>query len=636
VPRLGRAWLVLVVALAVFALLGWQAATTVGRLGAVDSYAYLQDAQYLDAHGKVMPSYVGYEYSTPPLYETVAIGLEHAVGALPALPLELPWNSATRLLWLLLVVGGAACLTAARRRVRLLGATGLGLGALWGLDEAVALGRTQNWSAAQLFSLAAAGGLVVVSALIARELWPEHPRRMLGTAAFVLAYPVVLQFGVLFHPETTLAFLAALATLLTIRASRRSWSRWLGAAVGALCGLGLDTRQSAVVLIPCVVAIALLAGGRRAGGFTIAAVFAALVLAGPWLGYAASTWGNPLQGNLQRPGDMVAGGEPLSFYVSVPPASLVTHPYRPHFSNELLPQLHAALWSDWFGVFHQNLWAKPSTADQVSASSQSILGLIGDALALGGLAAFGITALWRVVRRRQLGPNDAAFGFLALVAITAIVAFVAQIARYPQIDGKEVKASYLMFTAPGWAVFSVAAWLAVSRGRPAVKAGLVVAASLYAVSYGTSLAATFAHSYPPTRRLVEPETYVDLKTSIQQLNATPHPGGEADLAVWVVNDGTGGALSPVVTIQLDRGMKLLGPPVTELGPGCAATSTTGAQTITCPLEFLRQGVSTPIRFAVQVNRSGLNRITATATSSLPDSTPADNTASLTMVVGPYS
>jgi 4-amino-4-deoxy-L-arabinose transferase-like glycosyltransferase len=631
VPRLPRTWVVIVVALAAFALLGWQGASTVGRLGPADAAAYLLDAQYLDAHGKPVPSYIGYEYSAPPLFELTAVGLEHAVAALPAVPLELPWNPATRLLWLLLVAGGAWCLASSRVQVRRLGAVSLGVGLLWGLDEAIALGKTQTWSAGQLFALAAALGLVVVSALIARELWPEHPRRMIGTAAFMLAYPVVLQLGVLFHPETTFAFLAALATLLTIRASARGWPLWIGLVTGALCGLALDTRQSAVVLLPCVLTIALLAGGRGAGRFTVAALLATLLVAGPWLGYAAYEWGNPLQGNLERAGDMVPGGEPTSFFTSLP-AAIVTHPYRPQLANDLLPQLNADLWSDWFGIFHPTEWSSSSVVDRVTASSQSVLGLIADALALGGLAAFGVPSLVRVARRRHgLQRNEPALAFLALLSIVAFVAFVAQVMRYPQLGGVEIKASYLLFTAPAWAAFSVGAWIAVARGRPLVKVGLVAAASLYVVSYGTSLAATFDRSYPPAYRIVEPATYVNLMTSIQQLNPTPNPGGESNLAVWVANTGTGTALGLVLQIQLGHGMKLLGPPAFERGPGCS-----GAQTITCPLSFLEPGESTPIRFAVQVDDAGLNRVTAAATSALPNYKPADENASLTMLVGPYS
>ena len=173
-------WLILVVALAGFALLGWQGASTVGRSGPLDAAAYLLDAQYLDAHGRLVPAYIGYEYSSPPLFEALAVGLERVVRAAPAWPLELSSNVATRLLWLLLVAVSAGCLISARAGVRLLGAAGLVLGTLWGLDEAVALAKSQTWSAGQLLALVAAVGLVAVSALIARELWPgpslPHPR----------------------------------------------------------------------------------------------------------------------------------------------------------------------------------------------------------------------------------------------------------------------------------------------------------------------------------------------------------------------------------------------------------------------------------------------------------------------------
>ena len=631
VPRLPVPWLILVVALAGFALLGWQGASTVGRSGPLDAAAYLLDAQYLDAHGRLVPAYIGYEYSSPPLFETLAVGLERVVRAAPAWPLELSSNVATRLLWLLLVAVSAGCLISARTGLRLVGAAGLVLGTLWGLDEAVALARSQTWSAGQLLALVAAVGLVAVSALIARELWPDRPYRILGTAAFVIAYPVVLRLGVLFHPETTLAFLAALATLVLIRAGRSDWPRRSGLLAGALCGLGLLTRQSALVLILCVVATALLAGRRRARGFTIAAVAACALLAGPWLGYAAATWGNPLQGNLQEQGNMVAGGEPLSFYVSFPFGSIVTHPYRPHLANELLPQLHADLWSDWFGAFHQPAWSDPSTVDRVTASSQSVLGLLADALAIGGLVAIGLPALRRAARGAEPAGNDTALGFLALLAMTAFVALAAQIVRYPQIGGKEIKASYLLFTAPAWAVFSVAAWVAVARRRPIVKVALAAAALLYAVSYGTSLAATFSRTYPTLRNAVVPAVYVDLKTSIQQLSPTPHEGGEANLTVWVANDGTGTAHGIVLQIALARGMKLLGPPSYERGSGCV-----GTRKLECSLDFLEPGMSTPIRFAVQVTSSGFQQVVASVSSSELDSHPADNRATLTMVVGPYS
>ena len=497
VPALAWPWAVIIAALAVFALLGWQGISTVGGTGPIDASEYLLNAQYLDQHGHLPPEYVSYEYSAPPLFEALAIALEHGVRAVPALPLELGSNLAVRILWLLIVAGSALCLVSARPRARILGIAGLTVGGLWALDETVALGRSQTWSAGQMLSLTAAMGLVVVSALIAREIWPGQPRRMLGTAAFVLAYPVVLRLGVLFHPETTIALLAAIAILLLLRAGARGWPLGLGIAAGIACGLGLLTRQSAIVVVLCLPAGALLAGGRKATRFTVGLVASAALVAGPWLGYAAATWGNPFQGNLERPGNMVPGGEPLSFYISFPARSLVVHPYRNQLANQFFPQLHADLWSDWYGAFH-NTWASSSREDRVSASSQSVLGLAADALGIGGLLAFGVPPLLRLVRRQPRGPNDAALGFLALLSGAAVLALAAQIIRYPQIDGKEIKASYLMFTAPCWAIFSVAAWVAVWRWR-ALRIALVAAAGLYALSYGTSLAATFSHSFRPCR-----------------------------------------------------------------------------------------------------------------------------------------
>ncbi len=628
-PRLGRPALVLLAGLAVFALLGWEGVSTVGRLGAIDSAEYLVNAQYLDAHGTFAPAYVSYEYSAPPLYEVLAVGLERFVRHAPALQLELPWNTATRLVWLLAFFGSAGCLASRGRRVRLLGVAGIGVAALWGIDEAISLGKVQTWAAGQLLALGAGIGLIVVSALISRELWPGHPVRWLATAAFAAAYPVVLQLSVLFHPETTSALLAALATLVTITSSRRAWPLRLGVAAGLLCGLGLLTRQSAVVLVACVLIVPLLASGRRAGRFVAAAAAVTLLVSGPWLGYAAYTWGNPLQGNLQRPGDMIAGGEPLSFYASFPIVSLVAHPYRPYLANELLPQLHADLWSDWFGVFRANGWSSPSAVSRATASSMSALGLIGDALALGGLAAFGVPAFARVVRRRADAGADVAFAFLALLAVTAFAGLALQIVRYPQIGGVEIKTSYLLFTAPAWAVFSVAAWLTLARRHRLLRTGLAVAAGLYAISYATSLGATFMHPYEPVHDLVEPTGYVDLASSIQQLNPAPATGGEADFTVWVKNEGTLTASNVVLNIALERDMRLLGPPAHDLGSSCS-----GFRTIQCPLQYLDAGASTPVTFGVDVNNAGRQRISTSVSSYQLDSNPTANRASLTMLVRP--
>jgi hypothetical protein len=206
----------IVAALAAFALLGWQAVSTIGRQVANDANEYLLNAQYLDAHHWLPPQYVSYEYSSPPLYEAITVGLEHAIRAIPSWPLELTWNLATRLLWLVLLGGSVAALGSESRRFRRFGAVALALLLAWGLDEAISLGKSERWSAGQLLALAAALGLVCASALIAREIWPDRPLRAVSVAGFVMAYPVVLRLGSLFHPETLAAFLSAI-----IRTTRR-------------------------------------------------------------------------------------------------------------------------------------------------------------------------------------------------------------------------------------------------------------------------------------------------------------------------------------------------------------------------------------------------------------------------------
>ena len=458
-------------------------------------------------------------------------------------------------------------------------------------------------------------------------MWPGHPRRALATSGFVLAYPVVLRLGALFHPETTMALFSSLGVLAALRAERRGWPLRLGVSTGALCGLALLTRQSAIVVLGCILATALWVGRRRASRFAIGMVGAALLVAGPWLGYAAATWGNPLQGNLQRPAGMVTGGEPLSFYVSFPVGSLVAHPYRERFANELLPQLHADLWSDWFGAFHPNAWVDPSTLDRVMASSQSVLGLFGDALALGGLALIGIPALVRVVRRQHESESDAGLGLLTLLAVVGFAALVAQIIRYPQIGGKEIKASYLMFAAPGFAIFSVASWLAIVRRRPRAGVVLVTVAALYAVSYGVSLASALSHKWDPRLDLAPPYGYVDLRVSVPAISGDAPKGSTHDLELSVANDGTETAFDVKLVLRLSPGMRLLGPPYYERGSGC-----TGRQIVDCELDFLEPGMSTPIKFAVLLTRSGVQTMAATVTSYELDAHPDDNRASVTFSV----
>lgn len=358
--------------------------------------------------------------------------------------------------------------------------------ALWALDAAIELGKRVHFSEGQLLSLAGMFALVGLTALIARELWPGQRRRWLAACAVALAYPIVFRMGIMFHPEMTLAWVCGLAVWLLLRAQRRGWSWRLGAAAGATLGIAATVRQSCTIVILCVGLAALLGGGRRALPFLAAGAVCLAIVAGPWWAYATDLWGSPLKLALDRSGHMVSG-EPFSFFLSFPIGELVTHPYRPDFSNQLLPGVHADLWSDYWGSL-RNQWTGQSQLTRVTASTQSVLGFGWDALGLLGLATLGLPALLRLIRRASRDASDFAAGFLALLAIGAFAAFAATIVRYPQAYGKEIKAIYMLFTTPCWALFTVAGWLLVARHSPfATRIALPAFAGLYALSYATSL-----------------------------------------------------------------------------------------------------------------------------------------------------
>lgn len=476
--------------LTIVALVGWQGVTTAGRDFEIDARAHLEYAQYFAHHAAPPPREQNYEFSSPPLFAIVAVAVEKAMRVLPSRPIAFSSNALTRGLWLLLALGGALAMTAAARRLRLGGAAALSLAALWGIDQTLSLGRSESWVSGQLVALAAAVGLVAVTAAIGRELWPSQPSLALAAAALVALYPVVLRMGVLFHPETTFALLVALAILLTLRSARRGWPPLLGGGVGALCGLAAVTRASApVVAVSIAVAVGLV-GGRRARGFLLAGTGALALVAMPWWIIAYHLWGNPLESNLNRPGYMLPHGQPLSFYVGLPLRSLVLHPFRPDFQDQLWPKLHADLWSDWFGGLQQ-LWAHPSRLARVTASTQSVLGFAGDALALGGLALVGVPAAARVARRRMLDA-DPGWMLLTTLAVVSFVAFVVELVRFPQTQGDPIKASYLLFTAPCWAALSIAAWDRLRDSRPRVAAGVVGVGVLYVGSYAATLAGAFS------------------------------------------------------------------------------------------------------------------------------------------------
>ena len=316
--------------------------------------------------------------------------------------------------------------------------------------------------------------------------------------------------------------------------------------------------------------------------------------------------------------------QPESFLLGLPIEELVVHPYRPDFTDDLFPKLHAELWSDWFGGTQgwRLTWLR-----KVTASMESVLGFFADALAIGGLTLLALPAFVRVLRRRDPDAPDVGLALLALVAVVSFAGFVLMLLRFPQQYDDPIKSSYLLFTTPCWAIFSVAAWSWVHMHRKRLNAVLAVAAGLYVVTYGADLsnALTVPTGLPA---VYSKPSFVDLSPIFQQTSANPTLGNEVDFLTSVANDGNQAAGDVVLTLELPRGMRLLGLPYFVSGSGCRQHG----RSVVCDLGLLQGQSSTYIRYAVEVGIRGEQTVVAHVTSSSPDSNPSNNSASYTITL----
>jgi 4-amino-4-deoxy-L-arabinose transferase-like glycosyltransferase len=331
-------------------------------------------------------------------------------------------------------------------------------------------------------------GLVVVAALLAHEAWPRRTYAPALAAAATALLPAVLRIGHFFHPDPLFALLSVTALLLVVRAKRLGWTVERGIAVGAVLGGTALVRQSAPIVFVALVVTVIVLGRRQALLFGMVALLAAMVVAGPWWGYQTSRFGNPIESNLDRPGYML-DRQPRSFFISLPVPDLVTRPYRESFKNQLLPRFHADLWSDWLGSEHS--WASPSRADRVVATSQSVLGLGGDLLVLGGLAAFGFPALRRSIRTTAVGTADSVLAASTLLFVLGWAAYVVTLVRFPQADGDPIQAHYLLFLGPVAALFAVCSARWAWNRSAGTRALLVAWLALFLASFVALLVTTY-------------------------------------------------------------------------------------------------------------------------------------------------
>jgi hypothetical protein len=273
--------------------------------------------------------------------------------------------------------------------------------------------------AVQLVYVLAGAGVVALSFLIARELFPRSRWIQLGALLAAAATPVLVRGSLMYHPEPLATLLATAGVYVAVRAACRRWTIVLGAVAGLLLGLGNLTRT-----------------------WALAVVFVAL--SAPWYARQAIKYGSPFAFSKPDPSQWLQSGRPLSFYTALRPNDVFSNPYQPSYRNVLLPVVYTDWWGDYSRYFHVPLAEvndppKLESRYRVPLVVQSIVGIVPTLLGLAGAVALAVLA----IRRRR-----PALGITAAAGLAVAAAFVGFLIRYPKQDGDNIKALYILDLVP--------------------------------------------------------------------------------------------------------------------------------------------------------------------------------------------
>jgi 4-amino-4-deoxy-L-arabinose transferase-like glycosyltransferase len=308
--------------------------------------------------------------------------------------------------------------------------------------------------AVQLLSVACGLAVVVLTFLIAREVFPDRRSVQLGALVFAATTPVLLRGSLMYHPDPLAAALTTGGILIAMRAAARGWSIRSGVGAGLVLGLANLTRNWAAAGIVTVVAVAVVAwslGQRRSWRFLCAAIVSFLLLAGPWYARQTIHYGNPLAFDKPPSSQWLPAGRGLSFFVDPDLREIVPNPYRPHAANLLLPVTYADWWGDYWHYFRTI--QSPDTPTVLPAAerhplvTQLLVGLIPTLLAVAGMVGLAVHAV---------GRRDLRLGMLLGTALLTVLAFVWFLVRFRMMNGSNMKALYIVNAAPAVAI--AAAW----------------------------------------------------------------------------------------------------------------------------------------------------------------------------------
>ncbi|MDB4433169.1 glycosyltransferase family 39 protein [bacterium] len=284
----------------------------------------------------------------------------------------------------------------------------------------------------------------------ARLLLPARPAVALYATAVALFLPMVVAPSSLLGNEFLAMALSALAVLLLLRTMAAPRPLWYAAILGAVLGLAVLSKISALVVLAAAV-IALSLRGRRYGDLrppawkAPAVVGLAFLLVTAW--YFAGNLarhGVPVVTEVENSVELMAeqgfgSPRPLRAYVSLRPDILLNPADRsPRATGAVWPVTFATIWFDVHGTMIRvrSVWAKRFSRALFTC------GAVITAIASVGLAAV-------LAGRTRLAVP---FGALALVILAALsvasyVAFTYRVATFSVLKG-----TYL---APGLVPFAL-------------------------------------------------------------------------------------------------------------------------------------------------------------------------------------
>ncbi len=322
---------------------------------------------------------------------------------------------------------------------------------------------------------------------LARTIAPRRPWVAAASVGYMAFLPIVAKTAAMFHPDNLAMLTTAAAVAATTHILVRRDFRWRIILLVVLAlTLGVATRLASVFTLVAIVAglaWAIARGPELRHAIPVrrvaAAIAAMLVLGLPWFVHEARIYHDPfgptrvIRQAFDPHATRAVQDRSVMFHISFADAGAIIHnPWRDYYANHALPMTYTEIWGDWFGAM---AWSPYATTIRPTVEKllrdQSSVGVLPTILSLAGCLAL----LWAGIRRRpELLPA-------ALVPFVAIAGYLYRSYLILTPDGDLFKASYVLTTAPVFALgFGLGSgWLA-GRSRWA-RAAMVVAFAAFAV-----------------------------------------------------------------------------------------------------------------------------------------------------------